>query len=108
MTIRQAEKITGLIIAKHENGDYCGRGDVAGEFWVHASDDKTAAANIVALHYRYISATVMKSQNFRCADCKGIRPLSCHHKILRSHGRIDSAANLIALCTPCHEKRHGR
>lgn len=46
-----------------------------------------------------------------CCECCGVRigarSYQCHHRKLRSRGGQDSAANLAALCSQCHNRCHG-
>lgn len=106
MTLRSCEKICSLVITKHEDDLYCGKGE-DGEFWVHSRDDKDAAFRICELHWKDVSMKVMHRQDFRCLLCGKISPLSIDHIKLRSHGRRDRPSDLQALCTPCHQRKHG-
>lgn len=42
-----------------------------------------------------------------CCGCLLGGAFQCHHRKLRSRGGQDSAANLLALCGPCHRRVHG-
>lgn len=106
ITIRAAERITGLSITSHPDQMYCGKGE-DGEFWVHARDDKDAASRMVDLHWRDVSKIVMRRQAWKCLYCSRIAPLTVHHLKMRSHGRWDSPKNLVAACSACHSREHG-
>ncbi len=107
MTIKSAERITGLTITLHPDQLYCGKGE-DGEFWVHARDDKDAAHRIVDLHWKDICKLVARRQDFRCLYCNGLKPLSYHHRKFRSHGRSDRPENIVGACRVCHDREHGR
>lgn len=107
MTLIQAEKITGLVITKHDDGMYCGLGE-DGEFWVHARDDKDAATRLIDNHWRQVCKVVSKRQGHRCLYCNGLKPLSFHHLKLRSHGRSDRPSNIVGACQACHDREHSR
>ena len=50
---------------------------------------------------------VMERAGWKCQECGGVRALSAHHKVFRSHGRDDTVGNLFASCEPCHRRVHG-
>ncbi len=104
--LRQAEKITGLVISEESDGFYKGIGE-DGEFWVHARDSKDAAFRICELHWQDVCKVVMRRQGYKCLLCAKLAPLSVHHVKLRSHGRRDRPSDLQALCSSCHSREHG-
>ena len=117
MTRRIAERITGMPVRQLDYG--AGPGMTA--FGIFADEEATeplfmsaskrpkdALNVIVNWNWRRVSAIVLKRAGYACEDCRRIRPLQIHHRIFRSHGRRDIESNLLAICAPCHEKRHGR
>lgn len=42
-----------------------------------------------------------------CADCELRTGIHAHHRIFRSQLGSDVDSNLIWLCGPCHDARHG-
>ncbi|SRR6266702_6601287 len=77
-----------------------------GVFDVRASS-RDAAERLVDLHWREVCKIVFRMQNWHCAYCLRIRPLTGHHKIFRSQGRIDSVTNAEGLCSDCHGNKYG-
>lgn len=108
MTLRNAEKITGLEI-RPVDGPAPGRCLLAafeGETEVARAagrHEKDAAAALVAVIYQRRSRQAMSEQKWRCGQCWALRAMQCHHIHKRSHGRRDVRENFIALCAPCHE-----
>ena len=49
----------------------------------------------------------MARAGWKCEECGGVRPLSAHHRVFRSHGRDDRVENLKATDCICHEREHG-
>ena len=105
MTIRHAERITGLVIVK--TGDYfwMAHGEI-GRTDVRAFNEKDAAQKIVDWNWREVSRIVFQRQDYRCARCGMLRPLQNHHRKHRSAGRIDSIENSEGLCNECHGQDH--
>ena len=56
--------------------------------------------------YRHLCREVLARDNFRCQNCGSQRNLQVHHQEFRSHSGDDVEANLITLCTTCHERVH--
>ena len=56
--------------------------------------------------YETLRQEVLRRDAWRCQSCGKMSHLQVHHKIFRSHMRIDSEANLITLCTVCHARVH--
>jgi 5-methylcytosine-specific restriction endonuclease McrA len=49
----------------------------------------------------------LKLDGFQCVECKSSSNLQVHHiHSVSKGGARFSLANLITLCTRCHEKRH--
>jgi len=46
---------------------------------------------------------VFFKQKGRCADCKELTSLQCHHIVPLSKGGTDSIANAVGLCDVCHD-----
>lgn len=42
-----------------------------------------------------------------CQDCEMRAGVHVHHNVFRSQGGGDTADNLVWLCRPCHDARHG-
>jgi len=78
-----------------------------GVFDVRAANPKEAAERLVDSHWREVCKIVFRAQNFHCAYCLRIRPLTGHHKIFRSQGRRDSVTNTEGLCSDCHGAKYG-
>jgi 5-methylcytosine-specific restriction endonuclease McrA len=55
--------------------------------------------------WRELRDEVLAEADYTCADCGG-RAETAHHR----HYRYDilDRSSLVALCWPCHERRHGR
>lgn len=106
MTVRQAERITGLVIRS-----------VGNEYALFLSEQAAqplrrervrvrpgiALSNLVEWNYARMRAQVFAEQEYRCWSCFRIAPLQCDHIRPRSHGRSDSRLNLRALCATCHD-----
>lgn len=52
--------------------------------------------------YRSARMVAIQRDGGRCLICRGAGPLTTHHLIPRHLTRDDRAANLVALCQPCH------
>ncbi len=106
MTLNAAEKITGMTIVSSGIGFWRADGAM-GQFDVRASNSKQAAERIVDWNWREICKSVFRAQQYHCAYCLRIRPLTGHHKIFRSAGRRDSVMNTEGLCSDCHGGKYG-
>ncbi len=51
---------------------------------------------------------VLERDGWRCQHCGARDNLHLHHQLFRSHGKLNSAENLIVLCANCHEALHLR
>ena len=67
-----------------------------------------ALRNFVDNNYRMVSASVFAEQSGRCLGCGRISRLEVDHIQMRSHGRLDTRANLRGLCHDCHVVRHSK
>ena len=56
--------------------------------------------------YRRLRQQVLARDGWRCQRCGEIKPLTCHHKNYRSHGRRDDVEGMEALCSDCHTAAH--
>jgi len=50
----------------------------------------------------------MERAKWACEECGSVTGLSAHHRVFRSHQRDDRVENLMACCSPCHDRKHGR
>jgi hypothetical protein len=56
-----------------------------------------------------LKAHVKQRDHWTCQHCRQQgEPLEVHHRIQPQHGGLDTPANLITLCPPCHDRAHGR
>ncbi len=114
MTPRNAERITGLdVTAGFVIGSRTIHYATASESGVEIAraegcNQAAALGRLVEVIYKRRSEQTMQEQGWRCADCNGIKPLTIHHKVFRSHGRDDRRENLIAICVSCHDSRHNQ
>lgn len=112
MTVRSAERITGLYLRRMENGVKWKYGLYADEACQQllktqeAYEAKAAIQMLVEWNYRQVSRQVFTEQNYLCFHCGGIKPLQVDHIVERSKGRVDLRSNLRGLCPPCHRRRH--
>jgi 5-methylcytosine-specific restriction endonuclease McrA len=51
---------------------------------------------------------VLKRDNYRCILCGATRNLEVHHIVPRAEGGSNDLANLVTLCTACHDTTHDR
>lgn len=112
MTFRNAEKITGLSIqpAPQQDGYLAYVGFDGEGIAVAAGRGLTsceALRRLVENNYAELCRRVWTKQEGKCWECGRFRPLSFHHVVHRSKGRIDSEDNLRGLCQPCHGREHG-
>ena len=79
-----------------------------GELVVRAEDStpERALEKLLKLNYDRVRHLVFKRAGWKCEHCKRIAPLQCHHVQFRSHGRVDSLENCVALCSGCHGSIH--
>jgi len=59
--------------------------------------------------YENTKSYILSRDNYKCQSCKGKskdKVLQVHHIIHRKHGGTDKPANLITLCSICHDKLH--
>ena len=119
MTIRRAERITGLkihltihlsdesepLVPVFKYTAYDDDGQVVSISTRRVSSD--ALDSLVHQVYQIRSKEVFERQEWRCATCHGIKPLQIDHVIPRARGRDDRTSNLQGLCPACHEKKHG-
>jgi 5-methylcytosine-specific restriction endonuclease McrA len=56
--------------------------------------------------YQQLCYGVLKRDGWKCQACGSMQQLQVHHKKFRSHSGDDSEANLITLCTGCHDETH--
>ena len=113
MTKQNAERIMEAEVvqldpaphAKYRYQALSPRGDV----WAESEGHKQSQvlSNLVSRNYARVSVMVKDWQTNLCARCGEKKPLSVHHKVFRSHGRKDTAENLEALCSNCHNAAHG-
>jgi 5-methylcytosine-specific restriction endonuclease McrA len=54
--------------------------------------------------WRALVAHCVARQAGRCLGCHAVRPLDPHHVQKRSQGGPDTAANVVMLCRPCHDR----
>jgi tellurite resistance protein len=62
-----------------------------------------ALSNLVARAYAIRSEQAFREQNYQCFVCGCLRPLQADHIIPRVRGRLDTRANLRAVCATCHQ-----
>lgn len=58
-----------------------------------------------------LKASVFHRAGWRCENCKRRTRLAAHHIVKRSQGGEDTAENLAALCSICHDRTdrpHGK
>jgi 5-methylcytosine-specific restriction endonuclease McrA len=56
--------------------------------------------------YEDLRQQVLQRDSWRCQSCGTMSNLEVHHKQFRSHSGDDSEANLITLCSVCHNETH--
>ena len=108
MTLANAERITGYSIVRLDLDGFYFQAQDRGEHVASAGakTEKEALRRLVEKVYKIHCEIVMRRQQFRCAVCGLIKPLSVHHRVFRSHGRDDRTSNLLALCNEDHEAQH--
>ena len=65
-----------------------------------------ALGNVAETFYKKECLRVFESQGWKCCSCGELRPLQGHHKVHRSHGRVDRD-NIEGRCAKCHGQEHG-
>lgn len=110
MTLRQAERITGLEIREiPRQGIGNGRTYAAFDLGVEvcrrsASGDSAAIKAVVDTVYRRRCLQTFREQGHRCLQCGRLgRALTGHHIVPRARGRSDLRINLSGLDNDCHE-----
>jgi 5-methylcytosine-specific restriction endonuclease McrA len=58
--------------------------------------------------YILLKSQVLERDSWRCQECGSLENLQVHHLKFRSRLGGDEMANLITLCAPCHDRRHGK
>jgi len=112
VTLRQAERITGLMAALSTRN---GKGlyecnlylEHQGEPPIVSGSGRliTEAIGIaVEANYKRVAGITFKEQGFRCFVCGAIRPLQCDHIKPRARGRDDRRQNLRGVDATCHRK----
>lgn len=99
ITITGDDAIWWTLVGTHPTYGY--------EIRIKGRDKKTAVTHFVERNYHTISGYVMSEQDYKCFTCHLIRPLQIDHIVPRAQGRLDTRANLRALCPDCHGIRHG-
>lgn len=56
--------------------------------------------------YNLLCDGVLKRDHYRCRSCGFRNGLAAHHIVFRSHQGPDTFANLVTLCTSCHNGIH--
>jgi 5-methylcytosine-specific restriction endonuclease McrA len=64
---------------------------------------KSRRVRVSRADLREIFFEICRRQEWRCALCHELKPLTCDHKIKRSQGGGDEATNLRGLCWKCHD-----
>lgn len=113
MTRTKLERITQLTLVVEENPDgtkYSLR-DGSGVVVVSVSSrnrESDVLTELLKLNYWRVQRIVFERAGWKCEECGRLKPLQFHHKIFRSHGRVDTPENGKALCGDCHDVPHGR
>ena len=82
-------------------GEYFGSG-----LYAYGETENEAIGNLVKAFYKAECLRVFELQEWKCARCGLRKALQAHHKIHRSHGRVDRD-NVEGLCAKCHGPEHG-
>jgi hypothetical protein len=82
-------------------GEYFGSG-----LYAYGETENEAIGNLVKAFYKAECLRVFELQEWKCARCGLRKALQGHHKIYRSHGRVDRD-NVEGLCAKCHGPEHG-
>ena len=113
MTKRRAERIIASEIAVTQlsangtwdayivPGEYFGSG-----LYAYGETENEAIGNLVKAFYKAECLRVFELQEWKCARCGLRKALQAHHKVHRSHGRVDRG-NIEGLCAKCHGPEHG-
>ena len=64
---------------------------------------KPERVNLTGAPYKVLVTRVYESQNWTCAVCHKVRPLTPHHMLRKSSGGEDIFSNIIGLCVYCHQ-----
>lgn len=113
MTVRTAARIMAVDVDCYPTPNELGwiaeanLRDIGEAARTEAKSKEEALEKLVDLGYRMRVLWVCRQQGWRCYNCGAVKPLEGHHKKFRSHGRVDVAANLVALCCACHGLQHG-
>ena len=67
---------------------------------------KLSPQRLDPVSYEILRQQVLRRDGWRCQSCGTMSNLEVHHKTFRSQSGNDSEANLITLCTACHQETH--
>ena len=109
--LRRLSAITGLEAKKCADACYelYVTPDVA--LFSFLADEKDACNDLRTINLRRVSNIVFEKQEWKCAECQQVKPLSAHHVIFRSRwrpsmGPLDVESNLRGLCAEHHGDEH--
>lgn len=111
--LRKLEAITGLKAAKSSETCYGLEVAPGVAFFSFKRDEKEACQELRDQNWHRVSRIVFDRQEWKCAECKQVKPLQGHHVVFKSRwrramGPLDHESNIIALCQDCHGDIHGQ
>lgn len=56
--------------------------------------------------YKLLTVYVLQRDHWKCRSCQFRAGLHAHHIVFRSHQGPDTSANLVVLCSACHDGIH--
>lgn len=114
MTINKVTRITGGLSIE-QLGRHTFKVTVHDDGWedqvltFSGITENRALHNLVEGVYAVRCERAMERDGWQCTEpgCETPRNgLQCHHKVFRSHGRLDTLENLRTLCLNHHEAQH--
>ena len=104
--IRKLSRITGLFVHQDKNVVY--GEDLKLKRIVVSVGPTLSADDFLRANLDRLRQQLLREQDWRCAQCAGIKPLQLHHRKHRSEQRNDRIENLEMLCIADHRKEHGQ
>jgi|ERR1700722_7085122 len=109
--LRKLSAITGLVARKRAEACYSLDINPDCALFSFVKDEKEACKSLRDINWKRICFLKFESQEWKCAECSGVKPLQGHHVIYKSRwrrqdGPLDVDYNIRGLCSDCHGNIH--